>query len=428
MNEYPGYRALSGENVAFVLVLCGPVLRRLRLGPRWATTLMIIAFFALLTRFEPSVLRAASMAGLTATAFLLGRPASGVRLLALAVSALVLVDPLLVRSVGFRLSVAASAGILVVAPVLRRLLPGPWFVVEPLAVTAGAQLAVAPVLVATFGGLPVASLPANLLAGPAAGLVMTWGLGAGIPAGLMGGSFATLAHGPTSLLVGWVAAVARQASSLPLGELGPLHLVVLTAALGIAGGGRHLGRRAPVVAAGMVAMVTLVVPAIGLRRDPPLRRAVAPSIDLWRSDGATVLVVAGGARGDVLLEALRRAGVRRIDLLVAVRGRPADAAVLGTLAHRWPPRRTWAPDGHQIPTATVPGLGHRLRLGGLDVTVEAVRPTLVIAIANRSPSDAAVGPGPGERRVASARVARARDPPIRRHPPGHRHGDPQSHA
>ncbi|HEY2814124.1 MAG TPA: ComEC/Rec2 family competence protein, partial [Acidimicrobiales bacterium] len=50
--------AVSGENVAFVLALAGPLLRRLSLRPRFAATVGVIAFFALVTRFEPSVLRA----------------------------------------------------------------------------------------------------------------------------------------------------------------------------------------------------------------------------------------------------------------------------------------------------------------------------------------------------------------------------------
>ena len=58
--------------------------------------------------------------------------------------------------------------------------------VEALAVTACAQIAVAPLLVWRFEGLPVASLPANLLAGPAAGPVMMWGL--------MGGLVVVLGH------------------------------------------------------------------------------------------------------------------------------------------------------------------------------------------------------------------------------------------
>ena len=68
--------AVSGENVAFVLALAGPVLRRLTLRPRFLATISVIAFFALITRFEPSVLRASVMAALAVTATMLGREAS----------------------------------------------------------------------------------------------------------------------------------------------------------------------------------------------------------------------------------------------------------------------------------------------------------------------------------------------------------------
>src|SRR4051812_41314146 len=99
--------AVSGQNVAFVLALAGPVLRRVGLRARLPVTLAVIGFFALVTRFEPSVLRASVMAALAVTAATIGRDASSARLLALAVTALVLVDPFLVRSVGFQLSVSA---------------------------------------------------------------------------------------------------------------------------------------------------------------------------------------------------------------------------------------------------------------------------------------------------------------------------------
>ncbi len=57
----PGCRTCSpspGENVAFVLALVGPLLRRLPLAARTGVALAIILVFATMTRFEPSVLRA----------------------------------------------------------------------------------------------------------------------------------------------------------------------------------------------------------------------------------------------------------------------------------------------------------------------------------------------------------------------------------
>ena len=82
---------------------------------------------------------------------------------------LLIVDPVLVRSVGFLLSVGACCGIALWAAPLAARLPGPRIVAEPLAVTIAAQVGVAPVLIPVFGGLPVAAIPANLLAIPAAG-------------------------------------------------------------------------------------------------------------------------------------------------------------------------------------------------------------------------------------------------------------------
>ena len=134
------------------------------------------------------MLRAEAMAALALLSSTLGRPVSGLRILALAVTGLLLVDPLLVGSLGFLLSVGASAGILLLATPLAALLPGPRPLAEALGVTLAAQVGVAPVLVPVFDGLPVASLPANLLAVPVAGPLMMWGMAAGLPAGIVGGT------------------------------------------------------------------------------------------------------------------------------------------------------------------------------------------------------------------------------------------------
>jgi len=172
--------AVSGQNVAFVLAITGPVLRRLGHRRRFVFVIAVLLLFATVTRFEPSVVRASVMTAVAAVASLIGTEVSSRRILALAVTALILVDPLIVHRVAFQLSVAASAGILLWSGRLARSMPGPRPLVESLAVTVSAQLAVAPLLVWRFDGLPVASLPANLLAGPAAGPVMMWGLTGGL--------------------------------------------------------------------------------------------------------------------------------------------------------------------------------------------------------------------------------------------------------
>jgi competence protein ComEC len=225
--------AVSGENVAFLLAVVQPLLRRLGIRLRWAATLGVIAWFAVLTRFEPSVLRAAVMAGLAATAAFTDRPASGVRLLALTVAGLVLVDPLLVYSVGFWLSVAATAGLVVLSARLATRLPGPRWVVEPLAVTLAAQVGVAPVAIVVFGGVPVAALPANILAAPAAGPVMVLGLPLALAAAAVPDPVAAVLVLPLRALVRWIALVALVCARLPLGTVGPLPAVLAAMVVGV---------------------------------------------------------------------------------------------------------------------------------------------------------------------------------------------------
>ncbi len=202
--------AVSGQNVAFVLVVGSPLLRRLRPATRWAATLALVAWFAALTRFEPSVLRASAMAALAATAFWRGWQARPIRLLALAVAGLTLVDPLLVHSVGWWLSVGATGGLALLASPLADRLPGPRWVAEPLAVTLAAQAGVAPVSVAVFGSAPLLAPLANILAVPVAGFVMVWGIPTGVLAGALP-AVAPLAGIPSLVATRWVAVVARLA-------------------------------------------------------------------------------------------------------------------------------------------------------------------------------------------------------------------------
>jgi competence protein ComEC len=225
--------AVSGQNVALALVIVGPLLRRLRPAPRLVATIAVISWFALLTRFEPSVLRATVMAGLAALTMFLGRPSDPFRMLCVAVAGLVLVDPLLVWSVGFWLSVGATAGIAVLARPLAARLPGPRPVAEAAGVSLGAQLGVIPASVAVFGGVPLASVPVNVVAAPLTGPVMIYGLPAGIAAALLPDKVAAVVQLPTLLLVRALDLLARAGAALPGGR-GPWGAVIsLAVALAI---------------------------------------------------------------------------------------------------------------------------------------------------------------------------------------------------
>ncbi|HZX55693.1 MAG TPA: ComEC/Rec2 family competence protein, partial [Ilumatobacteraceae bacterium] len=235
--------AVSGENVAFVLAAASPALRRMRQWWRWSATLGLIGWFMMLTRFEPSVLRAGMMAMLASSAFALGRPQPVVRLLAWTVVILALVDPMLVWSVGFWLSTGATAGVCVLAPRLAKVLPGPAWVRLPLSVTLGAQAGVAVPSWLVFHRLPVMSLPANLLAVPVAGFVML----VGIPAGLLAAALppaAKLLMAPCTLGTRWVATVAYVAARMePPPVWGAVGWLVVVVVVGLLVGRRCWRRR-----------------------------------------------------------------------------------------------------------------------------------------------------------------------------------------
>lgn len=353
--------AVSGQNVAFVLAVAWPLLRRLSIGGRAVAVAAMLALFVVLTRGEPSVLRAVAMALGAAVAAARGRPTPALQLLGLAVAGCLLVDPLLVRSMGFHLSVAATAGIVVVGPRLAAALPGPPALVAPLAVSAAAQLGVAPIVVAGFDGLPVVALVANVLAAPAAALVMTWGLPAGLVAGIAGAPIDRLVHLPTDLALRWVGAVARVAAAAPLGRLGGPHVAVLAGATAVAVVASRPETPPPRLRrlAAVAALAALAAPAVALR-SPPTLVATGDGVDVWRAGGATVVVVTPGTGPAAVLEGLRLTGVTRIDLLVAGGGSTAGAEEAAA-RHRAPVGAVWW-RGRSPPLRT--------RLGALRISAE----------------------------------------------------------
>jgi competence protein ComEC len=240
--------AVSGANVAFVLLVFAPLLRRLLLVPRTGVAIVIVVVFAAATRFEPSVLRASVLATVTILTSFVGRPVSRVRALALAIVVLLLADPFLVHSVGFHLSCAASAGIAVLAPPIARRLPGPRLLREALSVSLAAQIGVTPVLLLTFGEVPAAGPIANLLAAPAAEALGVVGLVAAVVGGAVPPIGVALAP-VTEALVAWVTAVAHATAALGV-DLDRRSALVAAAVAGVAFVVRNnrdftLGNRAP---------------------------------------------------------------------------------------------------------------------------------------------------------------------------------------
>jgi len=296
--------------------------------------LMGAGAFAAQAGWPTSARRALLMFGVASVAWVLGRRPRPASALGLVAGVLVLGDPGLPGTLGFRLSFGAVAGILLVAPRITRLLPPdlPPLVrptVAALAVTLGATVGTLPDAAFTFQALaPVAPL-ANLLALPTlAGVAVPAALGGVVLPGDMGQLAVALADGVCGLALGGLELLDRPPMRPAVGPLG-------AAALGLA----LLLRRHP----GCAALTLLLT--LGLRPVPAGRLAVT-FLSVGQGDGALVehpdgrrWLVDGGPPGVDMVGWLRRSGVRHLDAIVLSHPHPDHMAGLVPVLRELPVAR-----------------------------------------------------------------------------------------
>jgi competence protein ComEC len=164
--------AISGFHIAIVAgvvtLMVGP-LRRRRGGRLLAATvtLLVIAWYVLLTGTRPSAVRAALMATALVVAQLSGSRAHAASALFLAAGVMLLAAPGVLWDVGYQLSLLATGGIILAAmPIAGHLARWPPVVRGPVALTLAAQLTTLPVLLLNFERLSLVAPLANVLAVP----------------------------------------------------------------------------------------------------------------------------------------------------------------------------------------------------------------------------------------------------------------------
>ena len=251
--------AVSGANLA-VVVAAGLWLAGLGGAGRRALAvvgIVLVVLLVVVTRWEPSVLRAGVMAGLVLLGVANGRGPGGRRALCLAVVVLLLADPGLAGALGFQLSVAATAGVLWLGPAVAGALPDrvPERVRRAVGMTVGAQATAVPALALALGPVSLAGLPANLLGLPLAGGPMLLGVIAAA----------------TAPVAPWVATLACRLADPFLLAL----VAVARWAAGLPGGTVTLGGPARAVPAALVILAVLAV--VGRRRSPYWLRAEPPT-------------------------------------------------------------------------------------------------------------------------------------------------------
>jgi len=209
--------AVSGANVTIV---CGAVLLSARLvGPRAAVALAAVALVVFVIVVQPtaSVLRAAVMGAIALIAVVSARRRQGIPVLAATVISLMVFAPQLAVNVGFALSVAATAALIVVAPVwsarlVARGCPKP--LADAVGIALAAQLVTAPLVAAISGQLSLVAVIANLVVAPVIPPITVLGTAAAAlcPVWPAAGDLLIRFTGPE---VWWLVHVAHGAAALP---------------------------------------------------------------------------------------------------------------------------------------------------------------------------------------------------------------------
>ena len=371
--------AVSGQNVMLLGALALPLLAAAGAGARARALALLglIAVYVPLAGAGPSLQRAGAMGAAGALALSVGRVSSRWYCLLLAAVATLAVNPRATADPGWQLSFAAVAGILVIGPPLRRTLPGvPRLLAEGIAVTVAATVATAPLLAHHFGSVSVAGLAANLLALPVVGPIMWLGMAgaalaqlpAAVPELAAPVDIATRALAAVDgVLLGYLAWLARWLAeapgatiAVPLGS--PAAVVAAYAVIGgIVLATRRAAREAeptvtPALAAWRRAPVrvrrTAIATAAGLAAlalvawtSPPAppERLTVSFLDVGQGDatliqtpeGAAVLFDGGPPEGRVAAQ-LKRAGVRRLSLVVMTHQSRDHHAGLQAVVERFP--------------------------------------------------------------------------------------------
>ncbi len=246
--------AVSGSNIAIltliVFLAAVPIVgRNLAILP----AVVVLVAYVMLAGAESAVFRAGIMAAVVLAGEALGRQRSGLVALAVAAFALTVFQPARAADIGFQLSLAATAGLLVFGGwieflVVRALGRGsaaiPRAVVRVFALTLAATIATAPLIWLNFGQLSVVGLLANVLAEPLFALALLLSLMtavAGVAWSPLGWAVGIAAWYPLALL-NWLATTlgGPRWASLEVGGATGTGAAVAYVLLGVAGAVAYL--------------------------------------------------------------------------------------------------------------------------------------------------------------------------------------------
>jgi competence protein ComEC len=182
-----------------------------------SSVMMILGFMAV-TGASPSMTRAGLVSGLSLAAWYYGRRFHPLVLLPFAAAVTVLIDTTYAwNDLGWQLSFAAFAGVMVLAPLLQRYFFGdkkPGIIRQILGETISASIMTLPILILAFGQFSNVALMTNLLILPLVPLAMLLTFITGIGAIVLPGA-ASIIGAPAEWLLGYMIGVIHYFAGLP---------------------------------------------------------------------------------------------------------------------------------------------------------------------------------------------------------------------
>lgn len=170
--------AISGYNITVLILAVAPFVRRLRFSRILQFTILAssIALFTIFTGASSATVRAALMGGIALIGVAVGRKSGGIQTLLAAAAFMVFVDPFaLFYDRGFQLSFAATAGLLILSPIVSAVVQhiNDMGGLKTVAIqTLSATVGTLPILLIGFGSYSPISLVANLFVVPLIPIVM----------------------------------------------------------------------------------------------------------------------------------------------------------------------------------------------------------------------------------------------------------------
>lgn len=208
---------IAAASVAVAMSRVSPRVRMPRALPAALAGATLLIFVGI-AGFSATALRAASMALIALYAKATGRTYAASHALLVAILLMLFWNPLyLVFDPSFGLSVAATAGLIWLAPLVetRLTLVRSSFFRDALATTLAAQIAVLPLLLYETGNLSLVSILANVLVMPIVPLTMACAALAGLGGILFPSALSILIGLPAYLTAAYLIFIARSAAALP---------------------------------------------------------------------------------------------------------------------------------------------------------------------------------------------------------------------